>query len=214
MINQQQTSPSLKKTQKQILSGMFVAISLLFLASCMIGKETTHKIAVVSDSNYWKITVKGYADVWATPNYELENANNQTTVSINLTTALIPLNSPQCEKNTKSLGYNNVTLSFGTLSTGEYTFYNSKFNLISHGKNYTLKPVDGKAINTTFNITPQKNSNGAYFWPHRAFRYELPILCSKLDNAIIQVSGIYKNGKELPPIKFRINLLNQEGIKS
>ena len=34
MINQQQTSPFSQKTQKQILSGMFVAISLLFLAGC------------------------------------------------------------------------------------------------------------------------------------------------------------------------------------
>ena len=34
MINQQQTSPFSQKTQKQILSGMFVAVSLLFLAGC------------------------------------------------------------------------------------------------------------------------------------------------------------------------------------
>ncbi len=34
MINQQQTFPALKKTQKQILSGMFVAVNLLFLAGC------------------------------------------------------------------------------------------------------------------------------------------------------------------------------------
>ena len=43
MTTPQQTFHALKKTQKQILSGMFVAASLLFLTGCMIGKETTHK---------------------------------------------------------------------------------------------------------------------------------------------------------------------------
>lgn len=193
---------------------IIVIICSLFLSSCVISNATTHKITVTPKTDYWKITVKGSANIWATPYEDLQNTSIQTTISIDLTTALIALDSPNCEANTKSLDYDSVTLSFGTLSEGKYEFYNGSFNLISQGKNYTLKPIDGKQINTTFDITPKKNNKGAYYWPNRSFRYSLPLMCSKLDNAIVNISGIYKNGKELPPIKFKINLLNRTEIKS
>ncbi len=90
----------------------------------------------------------------------------------------------------------------------DYTFNNTQVYMIKNGKRYNLQPIDSQnnnIIQTTLSI-----NNGL----RRNHYFRLPLVCSELNEAIFEISGIYKNGKELPPIKFRINLLNQAGIKS
>ncbi len=179
----------------------------LLLFGCIEIAATERKITVIPETTYWKITVTGSAEIWAIPQEEISQMSN-TAISINLTSALIALESPNCKQNTVALGYDNITLSFGTLSKGEYAFDNSKCILISNGKKYILKPLDGKKIGTILNVTPQKNKQGNYYWPNRYHKFKLPLLCDSLDKTIVEISGIYKNSKELPPIKFKINLIN------
>lgn len=201
---------------------MFVAISLLFLASCMIGKETTHKIAVVSDSNYWKIntTANEAANIIAVEKDTI-NKFTSTVVKVNLAPALTNVWGNTCHEFVKKQAGNKMLLSFSSLSEpkkNNYQFNSAGVYLKTESRNYHLKLIDnytGQYLDYGINNV---NGNGHYknehYYSPSFYYYQLPIICDQLNGVSIEISGIYKNGKELPPIKFRINLLNQAGIKS
>ena len=61
MTKLQQTFSALKKTQKQILSGMFVAVSLLFLEGCVFDKPSVG--VLFYNENYDKVTIWSSKDM-------------------------------------------------------------------------------------------------------------------------------------------------------
>lgn len=194
---------------------IILSILLFFLTGCNLSKASNYTMTVNSLSDYWSIKPGHYSTgkVFAIPRNELSKINN-TVISIDVTEALIALDSPNCKQNTISLGYNKVILSFMKLSNHNFTFRNNDFKIVKGSKEYTLQPINEKNSSNHINVSPQKNVRGEIYWPNRYHNFILPLFCNDLNNTIFIVSGIYENGKELPPIKFRINLLNQAGIKS
>lgn len=167
-------------------------------------------MSITSYGDYWNMNVGYTAEVNLTPKDMMRQVYNNTVISVNFTASLIPLDSPDCKTNTKELGYNSVSILFSKLSDSEYRFNTGKFYIIANNKRYNLKLLDGKVTETTYNITPQETKEGGYYWPNRHYKYRLPLLCDELNNAVVEISGIYKDGVEMPPIKFKINIIKNE----
>ena len=92
---------------------------------------------------------------------------------------------------------------FNELTGYKYQFDTSKVYLITSSQKYHLKEIDyatGEPIDYGM-----KDINESY-------RYHLPIICEQLDGASFEISGIYQNGVELPPIQFQVFLTN-DGMK-
>lgn len=82
MINQQQTFPALKKTQKQILSGIFVAVNLLFLVSCDYYKNKHYMTNTYFSTLYARDLVSQAEYIGAEPqNYMNVNIKDYKTVT-------------------------------------------------------------------------------------------------------------------------------------
>lgn len=204
-----QKSSAPKKTRKQILRGMFVAV-ISFVLICCSSVYSSQRISVTSLGNYWKISVGYYAQISITPQDTLTNMS-RTVIVWGLSDAITDNNGIDCKTNVLNSKKNIAQLNFSSLADEriqDYTFNNTQVYMIKNGKRYNLQPIDSQnnnIIQTTLSI-----NNGL----RRNHYFRLPLVCSELNEAIFEISGIYKNGKELPPIKFRINLLNQAGIKS
>ena len=99
------------------------------------------------------------------------------------------------------------------LTGDKYQFDTSKVYLITSSQKYHLKPVDyetrepiGYSINDLDGKFYRKNN---YIYGPRLHYYHLPIICKQLDGAYFEISGIYQNGVELPPIKFQVSVLTR-----
>ncbi len=200
-------------------------ISLIFfiflIANCAIASNN-ELLSIQSDNTFWRIntTTNEAANIIAVEKDTI-NKFTSTVVKVNLAPALTNVWGNTCHEFVKKQAGNKMLLSFSSLSEpkkNNYQFNSAGVYLKTESRNYHLKLIDnytGQYLDYGINNV---NGNGHYknehYYSPSFYYYQLPIICDQLNGVSIEISGIYKNGKELPPIKFRINLLNQAGIKS
>ncbi|MDO5385850.1 MAG: hypothetical protein Q4F75_01100 [Pseudomonadota bacterium] len=104
----------------------------------------------------------------------------------------------------KNYRFSTINLTFYKLPNGQ--FNTGKSYIIIDNRKYQLHPLNTNGDITKPDLVNTENT--------KRFSFQVPVSCGSLNGTIFEMFGIYSNGKELPPIKFRINLLNQAGIKS
>ena len=210
-----QISQISRKTQKMFLGQIFVMEYLLkkmkqvflclisFILICCSSVYSSQRISVTSFGNYWKVSVGYYAQISITPQETLTNMS-RTVIVWGLSDAITDNNGTDCKKNVLNSKKNIVQLNFSSLAderTQDYTFNNAQVYMIKNGKRYNLQPVDSQNNNiaqATLSI-----NNGL----RRNHYFRLPLVCSELNDAIFEISGIYKNGVNYPSIQFKIHLI-------
>lgn len=107
---------------------------------------------------------------------------------------------------------------FNELAGYKYQFNTAKAYLITSSQTYHLKAVDdrtGKPIDYSINDLGDylEGYKPEYGEPvYKFYRYYVPVTCEQLNGASFEISGIYQNDVELPPIQFRV-FLQDEGMK-
>lgn len=200
---------------------IFLIFFILLITDCAIASNNK-LLSIQSDNTFWRVnaTADETANIIAVEKDTIKKFTS-TVVKVNLAPALTNVWGKTCYKFVKKQAGNKMLLSFSSLSEpkkNNYQFNSASVYLKTESRNYHLKLIDnytGQYLDYGMNNV---NGNGhyknGYYYSPSFYYYQLPIICDQLNGASIEISGIYKNGKELPPIKFKINLLNRTEIKS
>ncbi len=190
-------------------------IFILVLTNCTINSD--HKLLEIRNDNvFWRIntTSNEVATITAVETDTIKKMVS-TVIKVSLSSALTNVNKKTCSEFVQKHKGDKMLLTFSSLSEpqkNKYQFNSANVYLKTSTQKYHLKLIDKyteKQLDYNINNV---NDNGYYknnhYYSPAFYYYHLPIICERLDGASIEISGIYKNGKELPPIKFQINLLD------
>ncbi len=182
----------------------------LFLTGCATTREG---LKIVSNDEEWSTFNMGYnrmvADIPFTK-MDVGEENDRFGVEIGLGKALdepIRIKKYQYGKEyhqyAKEHKMDIMYIRFWNL-TDKYQFDTAKVYLITSSQKYHLKAIDydtGEPIDYSMIKGNNNNINHSKY-----IFYRLPLIREELEGASFEISGIYKNGVELPPIKFQISL--------
>lgn len=198
----------------------YLIFLVLLITDCAIASDNK-LLSIQSDNIFWRIntTADEAANVVAVEKDTVKKFTS-TVVKVNLAPALTNVWGNTCYEFVKRQKGNKMLLSFSSLSEpkkNNYQFNSADVYLKTSLRNYHLKLIDnytGQYLDYSTNNVNDKGyyKNNHYYSPS-FYYYQLPVICDQLDGAIIEISGIYKDGVELPPIKFKMNIIKNE-IKS
>lgn len=178
-------------------------ISLLFflITSCYVA--TPPLITSRSSENYWETTIGEVgtgAEVMIMPKGTYARIAPQIiSVDYGVYLTFFP-KEKSCNELENKPRYNYMTVRFYKMPNGKFDM--NKVYITKNGKKYHLQPIQSP---NDFTVIPAKITSvgtNSFFW------YKVPLFCGSLENAVFEMSGIYSDGKELPPVRFQINLLN------
>lgn len=183
-------------------------IGLIFLlTSCYTIIPT--QIRVSTYNNYWDVKaggIEGSGVVLAIPqNTYPTTAEYSFSMNFSVYLTFFP-KEKSCNELENKPRYNYMTVRFYKMPNGKFDM--NKVYITKNGKKYHLQPIQSP---NDFTVIPAKITSvgtNSFFW------YKVPLFCGSLENAVFEMSGIYSDGKELPPVRFQINLLNPTEIKS
>ena len=192
-------------TKKTLI--LAIAAAFAFATGCYTA--TPPLINVLSLSDYWGTHIGQVgtgAEVMIMPKGTYASKAPQSlSVNFGVYQTFFP-KSADCSVLVSNPRYNYITIRFIELPNGKFDM--KIVYITKNGKIYHLQPIKSPSNFSGISAEVTSVRTNSYFW------YKVPVFCGSLEDAVFEMSGIYSNGKELPPIKFRINLLNQAGIKS
>lgn len=177
-------------------------IFLYFLLIMGCYTATPPLINVLSLSNYWEVHVgevgTGAEAIIMPKGTYASIAPQSLSVNFGVYQTFFPQNL-SCDTLSNQPRYNYITIRFYKIPDGKFDM--SKVYITKNGEKYHLTPIEGPNdfTNVPIQVSPVKMNS--FFW------YKIPVFCGSLEDAVFEMSGIYSDGKELPPVKFKINLL-------
>ena len=194
----------------------------LFTLGCTTSQPTIQPTSLSSEWNTG-MAVYGVNRVVATykpTDVPRVTSDKKTNVGIEFSPVAYSNNRPMACRNTpnsnRSVIKVNFSFEYKDAKNNEYTFDNSKVWLTKkNGAKFNLSPVDyysnisrsAGIYDLNGPITPKNDGSGEFHNPGVHY-FKSTLICEELEGAIFELRGLYRNGQELPPIKFRINYIN------
>jgi hypothetical protein len=191
---------------------------MIVLVSCV--HASPPNITPTSLSNEWRtgMSYRGSDEVLAflRSTENSPSTYNQTVISVSFILLTRNSNSKIACQDTPLYNSDNISININLgnqdAKNYNYTFDNSRVWLTSReGVRYHLQPTGSKSNIfvpfQVYNLTERRVlRNGATIHSsNRAHHFKTPLLCEALEGAIFELRGLYRDGMELPPLKFRIN---------
>lgn len=185
---------------------IFLQLLIIFLPACVFAPNKLIYVTPLSSEWNTYVYVSSYARVDSVLRVDYGQNKYRVMVSADFSLLVVGGEYKMCQK-ARDREDDVIQVKFWFDANDKekhtYIFNNNKVWLTSvNGNRYHLQPTE---YNSSKKISYQTYNFSKFRYPERDQYFQTPLLCGQLEGAVFELRGLYKDGVELPPIKFRIN---------